>query len=150
MAWNYGIWVVWSLSCIFNNFQDQSVASAAPLSLTQRLAIIILGEQRPTMPACCIGSLRRTSILLIVAALQHFCWLLPGKPTERYSLSLRKWTDNTSAVKWLLQVIEHLAGFQYSRWEKIRGCNPWMNHNIASSPPEQPVWALPVNPCTHP
>lgn len=121
----------WFMSCIFNNSLYQSRTSASPLSLTpgMLLTTMTLDKHQAEISAECTETLCRTTNLF-----RTTCASYSFKTTERYSVLLRKWTDSTSTVKWLLQVIEHLAGFQYSRWEEIWGCNPWMDLGIALSP----------------
>lgn len=46
-----------------------------------------------------------------VTALLYSLWL----KRKIFFIFRGKWTDNTSAVKWLTQVVEHLGGFQNSR-----------------------------------
>lgn len=52
-------------------------ASALPLSLTQRLATIILDEHQPKTSTDCTESFCTTSNLLIMAVPHYFCWLQP-------------------------------------------------------------------------
>lgn len=94
-----------------------------------------------------------TSNLFIEAVLQYLCCLQPPRPkANRKVFFIIEENGQTTPQLWNGYCEKSLnisLGFQYSRWEKIWGCNPWMDHGIALSH-EQPVWALPVNPCTHP
>lgn len=66
-------------------------------------------------------------------AVPHYSrWFQPQ--TSREIFFIVENTDRQTPRLWngLLQVIEHLAGFQCSRWE-IWGCNPWMDLGIALS-----------------